>query len=747
MKIICFICKNCSLTKPILMKTKFKFALIFAFFALFIFTSCQNEVLEETQNLEETFAPNSTVANLMRSTAARDGHLDDILDDANCISINLPVTIIANGITITINTLEDLALLEEIFDEFQNDDDILDFLFPITIILNDHTEIVIENADQLQDFIERCTNDNDVIECVDFVYPISFSIYNTDFQIIDTVVIENDEQLYRFLDSLEDSPNGAVLVSLNFPVSLVYADGTIVEVHSIQELEAAINAAEEECDDVNDNCNEDRVAMYLTECFWRVVAFNGDDNLVQYEMHFGADGLLTIIQEGDIAYSGNWQLSTTDNGLILFIETTLEDINGAWNVVGCRDDRIALVQENGSAFLEVVIERECETDVNCSAQEISRNLQECVWYAGSNLIGNDFNGPFHFTPNGVIFAAPNGTAAAGTWDVILTDEGVFLVLNLPEPYEALSLEWRIIECSAHRLEMVHGDNHLVLEQDCTDVYDCPDQQANFGDACETPDGALGFINENCECQVDDNQFDCSDLQANIGDACETANGAIGVINENCECAVDNTNPFDCFSNTELVICDDDVIDGFEAFNLETVYPNCPNDDVEITYHSSLGDAETDVFALTSPYVNTTNPETIYARVALAGNNSVYEIFEVHLFVENCSQGNCSDQQISDFLMECAWIPVSVDGSNDFNQVYMLFNANQDLVVEGLGLNSTGNWIITGNANDGVYLLISGFNDVFQVFIGEWLVAQCSETELVLINNANNNQIILQRECN
>ena len=41
-------------------------------------------------------------------------------------------------------------------------------------------------------------------------------------------------------------------------------------------------------------------------------------------------------------------------------------------------------------------------------------------------------------------------------------------------------------------------------------------------------------------QENDNQFDCPDQQANIGDECETANGALGFINENCECEVEDT---------------------------------------------------------------------------------------------------------------------------------------------------------------------------------------------------------------
>ena len=40
--------------------------------------------------------------------------------------------------------------------------------------------------------VQQFLVDDDNIECVDFVYPISFSLYDSAFQILDTVVIEND---------------------------------------------------------------------------------------------------------------------------------------------------------------------------------------------------------------------------------------------------------------------------------------------------------------------------------------------------------------------------------------------------------------------------------------------------------------------------------------------------------------------------------------------------------------------------
>ncbi len=774
------------------MRPNFKIRLILlSLFALISFYSCQTEVLEETQNQEETINAGSAVARLMRSTAANNGTLDNIMDGTDCFSVNLPVTIIANGITITIDSLEDLELLQEIFDEFQDDEDVLEFFFPITIVLNDHTDITIQNHEELQAFIEECTEDDvdDVIECVDFVYPISFSIYNSAFQIIDTVVIENDEALYDFLEELEENPaGGAIIASLNYPVTLIYSDGSTIEVNSNQELQAAINAADGFCeDDDTQDCNLNDVELFLLECEWVIHSFNGDDNLQAYSINFNENGTFSISEGGTPnAIAGHWELSETDAGLVLSLTelTALDqDLGGDWLITVCEEDEIKLIRENSAGLVNyVILDRHCEGDIDCSAQQVSNSLVECVWHSGTNAVSSDYIGVFNFDPSGVFtLTTPAGNVITGQWNIALTDTGIYLVVSFPEPYAELSGEWELYQCEDGRIKFINGDQYIVFEQDCTNDTYCEDLQANIGDECETPEGVVGIIDENCNCVTDVNEFDCPDYQSNIGDLCENPNGVTGILDENCNCVTDNAfdcpdlqanvgdecidadgnvgvvtencecvsdvpNPFECFSNVELVVCDDDVADGITEFNLELSFPNCPQDNVEITYHASLADAEIGVEALASPYVNISNPQTIYARIVLAGTVQ-YEVFEVHLFVENCNPDPCTADNIAMFLSECHWIPVSVNGSDDFSTVHLVFGADGQLLAEGLSTTANGSWSVTGDPANGVYLLIGSFNNVFQVLTGEWLVAQCSETEMVLINNANDNQILLQRECN
>ena len=65
--------KNTMFFKP-------KSLLILAFFALMTFTSCENEVVDLNPNSDSTIAPDSVLANLMQSTSANDGSVDNILD-------------------------------------------------------------------------------------------------------------------------------------------------------------------------------------------------------------------------------------------------------------------------------------------------------------------------------------------------------------------------------------------------------------------------------------------------------------------------------------------------------------------------------------------------------------------------------------------------------------------------------------------------------------------------------------------
>jgi hypothetical protein len=679
------------------MKSQFKFALILTFFALFSFYSCQDEVIEETPiNEEELIVPESQLANLMMSTSFNNSTVDDILDEANCFSVNLPVTIVANGITITIDTQDDLELLEEIFDEFTDDDDVLEFFFPITIILNDHTEVQIENKEELEAFVLRCEEiDEEVIECVDFIYPISFSLYDAQFQIIDVVEIRSERELHQFFKRLrEDNQNSVVLASLNFPVELEYADGSTKEIHNNIELARALSEAKEDCDINKPDCTKEFLSRNLLECDWRIYSYNDESHFRPYLIDFKVNNDLVIKGENDVVAEGKWETGyTAANRLVVHIDgitnpNFAESLEGRWFVVECGPREFKLVREGTSTTTRVVIKK----------------LKNCRWYSGSNLSTSaNPNGPFMFGDENVVIAYTADGEVTGYYKIELRDNGILILLEFPEPYQYLNKAWKVYQCGPERIKLIDGDHYVVFEKDCNE-YDCVAIAKNIGDECER-DGKVGFINENCECQI-------------------------------------RPVVFECYESYTKTICDDDVIDGFTEFNLNELFPNCNTDEVELTFHKVLSYANEGIEALPAMYTNISNPQTIYARVTQAGTAN-FEVFEVELKVENCDGVACTEADLDNILNECHW-EGRINNSNDFVNFDFYFDNENKLIIEGSEKTYLGTWVTLAGTENPI-VNITELNGDFSIFNGEWVVVECADTQL-LLHGPNNMELALDRDC-
>ena len=100
------------------MKNYFKSAMFASLLAVALsFTACQKEydpIVEVDQG--ETMTVNSAAASLMAQVVSHDGSYDNIVDRASCFSIRFPYTVSVNGLQVTIDSMEDLQLIEEIFD-------------------------------------------------------------------------------------------------------------------------------------------------------------------------------------------------------------------------------------------------------------------------------------------------------------------------------------------------------------------------------------------------------------------------------------------------------------------------------------------------------------------------------------------------------------------------------------------------------------------------------------------------------
>ncbi|WP_303318126.1 hypothetical protein Q4Q34_11670 [Flavivirga abyssicola] len=466
------------------MKSKMRTLLLMPFFALLFFTSCQEEKVDITPPAEsEALVANSELTSFISATSAKDGSADNIIDKASCLSVELPVTVIVNGLEIIVDSTEDYKVIEAIFNEFEDDDDKLEIVFPITIVLADHTEIVLNNRTDLENLIEECKGENepdDDIECIDFQYPISFSVYDTEFQVIDVITVENDRQLHRFVKRVA---NAEVLASLNFPVTMIYADGSTTVVNNNEQLESTINEAKDDCDEDDDNdygdddFTKERLDEYLKICPWVVHEFKRDnqDNTPEYKeyaLNFKEDGVVVMRARGGDILTGTWNTRVTDRGALLKLEfDTLADFTLEWIVYDIEYGKIKLYEVGGN---RIIMKKNCDVVIDHTKERVENYLQECLWrIARLNVDGADnekdyIGTPLKFFENNIVKIRVNGELVEGTYEVLVRNTGLGLSIDL-EGRPNLKLEWLItfLEPGLIKLESINNrENKMVLKRHC-----------------------------------------------------------------------------------------------------------------------------------------------------------------------------------------------------------------------------------------------------------------------------------------
>lgn len=456
------------------------------FFALLMLMSCQEEVIDITEPAEaETLVATSQLTSFMASASIMDGSADNIIDNASCLSVDLPVTVIVNGVEITIDSKEDFKVIEALFDEFEDDNDYLEIIFPITIILSDYTEITINNRDELKSLVEECRGENepdDDIECIDFQYPISFSVYNTAFQVIDVVTIENDRQLYRFIKRVKE---GEVFASINFPVTMVLYDGSTVTVNNNQELQSTIEEAKDACDEDDDNdyndddFTKDRLDELLKTCPWVVYEIErNEDDLIQvyreYVMVFKNDNIVKVHARNGDVLTGTWMTRVTDRGALIKLEfDTLVDFDLEWYVYDLEAGRIKLFQEGGN---RIILKKNCDIILDITKNRIENYLQECLWRVKRlevDGVDNEYKyigTPLKFFPNNVVKIRVNGEFISGTYDVIPFNNDFVLQINL-ENRPNLQLEWIVKVLGPELIKVQTQNGEMILERHCPDTDD------------------------------------------------------------------------------------------------------------------------------------------------------------------------------------------------------------------------------------------------------------------------------------
>lgn len=449
------------------------FALLYLCIALFSCQEEEKEFIDETP--EDTITANSPLTGLLLRTSQNPGTYDDLIDGNGCASVLLPVTVVANGQQVTINTPEDILLIEQIFNQFPNDTDTLEISFPITLELFDFTQITVNNQIELDALAATCSSNNTEIGCLDFVYPITFFTYNADQQQTGNITINNDLGLFGFLQGL--GPND--YISLDFPISVILADGSTSEVNSNQQLQTLIL-------DCVANTNTDPIDISqfeedLTTGVWYVEYFFDDydetDNYAGYEFTFAVDGTAQAVKSGNTV-AGTWAL-VDDFKLDLFFGTNapLDELDEDWEILEATSEIIKLKHISGSdgSTDYVTFGRNPNTGGNNTELNLFiENLSTGSWFVnvleenGVDHTANFDGYEFTFLRNGSAVAVGSNNTINGFWTAEIDNGNLDFILNFEtttnSDFSELNDDWDVLESSQTiiRLSDVSGNGETDL---------------------------------------------------------------------------------------------------------------------------------------------------------------------------------------------------------------------------------------------------------------------------------------------
>ncbi len=455
---------------------------------LITFTSCRTEDLEIIDPpIGETLNSSSALASLLNRTALKDGSLDNILDNANCLSVQLPITATVNGTQLTINDEDGYEDIEDIFEDFDDDDDVIVISYPITVIRSDYSTQTVNSDMELAGLAATCNGENEIdddIECIDFQYPINASVFNANNELATTIVINNDNDMYDFIDDLDEF----VAVTINFPITVLLADGTPISIASIQDLQREIENAEDTCDEDDDNdyndddcdnCTTNQLETFFADCSeWKVGDFERNDNGLEeqysnYTFSFAADGTFTATENGT-EQTGSWAASGSGNNIDVVINIPgLPDFNGTWNLGEIEEE----TDEVGIEFFigddELSFYSGCgATTGNNSGDNLSDTLTTAnsIWTISSHIDEGvdetaEFTGyQFTFETSGAVTALNNGNSTSGTWSS--QNNATELLLNFGSivPLNDLNEDWDVVSISNTQIELQDlDDNGTVIE--------------------------------------------------------------------------------------------------------------------------------------------------------------------------------------------------------------------------------------------------------------------------------------------
>ncbi|WP_309608618.1 hypothetical protein [Flavobacterium sp.] len=323
-------------------------------FIIISFIGCQSDKVEVKENTTgvQNMVSNSPFSNLVLRVAQNPTSHDNIIDGSSCFSVQLPVTVIVNSQQITVASQSQYQLVLTAMNAFSNDDDLVNFIYPITIKFKNFSTRVVSNSNQLDDILEDCDEDNDLdeIDCLAIKYPITMNIYNTNNQIASTVSIQNNIQLFSFIINM----TGNIVAAINYPISVINSSGQSITINNNTELQNIILASADDCDDDNIGGNGNPAFIsIICSGSWKVSYFlnsNNDQtlNYTGYNFVFNANKACVAVKNA-VSTNGKWSNSISSGKSkfkLKFDGSNLDELGKKWQVTEFTNTLIKLKSDD-----------------------------------------------------------------------------------------------------------------------------------------------------------------------------------------------------------------------------------------------------------------------------------------------------------------------------------------------------------------------------------------------------------------
>lgn len=321
-------------------------------FAAISFIACQKDELVVIQDNTQNLSYNSPLTNLISRVAQSATSKDNVLDNSSCFSILLPVVVHVDGKQIIVSNENDYKTVQSVLDAFSDDDDEIDFVYPITIQLKNFNTQQILNSDQLAEVVNNCNQDNeddfDEIDCLNINYPIKISVYNANNQIANTITIQSDRDLFNALKNF----GGNLFIAINYPISVTNSNGQKVIIINNSDFETIIEASIKNCGANSGGVGNANFVSVLTNGTWQIsYFFKSRDETLNYKVYkftFNSNGSI-IVTEGINNSTGDWSgfVNNSQQGLQLdFDNDKLDKLESEWEIMEYTNTSIRLKKED-----------------------------------------------------------------------------------------------------------------------------------------------------------------------------------------------------------------------------------------------------------------------------------------------------------------------------------------------------------------------------------------------------------------